>query len=106
MWNLVNNEVVADIFYPFGLLNQDIRAPRTNEENIGPIRFNYIKSFKYFNKEYSLLYMGKPCFADTPKFSFGVHFAELVPPTFLLKYSFFNHFVEFPTFHNYCLFFF
>ena len=48
--------------------------------------------------------MGKPCFAElhfayTPKLV--LHFAELVPPPFLLKYYFFNHFVEFPAFHIY-----
>jgi hypothetical protein len=55
--NLVNNEVDADIFYPFGVLNQDIKAPKVGEANIGPIRFIYRTSFKYFNNEYSSLYI-------------------------------------------------
>jgi hypothetical protein len=57
MWNLVNNEVVADIFYPFGEFDQDIKAPNVEDQNFGPIRFNYITNFKYFNKEYSSLYI-------------------------------------------------
>jgi hypothetical protein len=55
--NLINREAVADIFYPFGVLNQDIKAPKVDEANIGPIRFNYITSFQYFYNEYSSLYI-------------------------------------------------
>jgi hypothetical protein len=43
--NLITKETVADIFYPFGVLNRDIKAPKVDEENIGPIRFIYRTSF-------------------------------------------------------------
>jgi hypothetical protein len=55
--NFITKETVAAIFYPFGVLNQDIKVPKVDEENIGPIRFIYRTSFKYFNKEYSSLYI-------------------------------------------------
>ncbi len=55
--NFLNGEGFAATFYPFGIFNGDTEAPKTDDKNMGPIRFNYRTSFKYFDNSYSSLYI-------------------------------------------------